>query len=310
MKPKSFCIVGFGNHSQSKIIPAINKIKGKIEGIVSKNNLNNQYIFYKSLSEAFLNVKVDTIFILCTPPDLHYTQAKDIINHGYNLFIEKPIMINLEELEEIIELSKYKNTYFVENFMHEYSKFYINFIEFWNLEKENIKKIDVNFTLPKYPENTFRQKVNNYPINLFDIGCYSIALINNLSKDAKFTISKVFNKGYINNEKIIVKSNINQIEIELTFGIDHSYKNSVKITKINEIQNLYEPFFFGREGKRSIQEINGKNVIHKTFYEKDNFTILFNKTDDYWFDTQQNRNSIMLNNLSKLEKLAKQYIDI
>ena len=44
MKQKHFCIVGYGNHAQSKIIPAIKKVNGKIVGIVSsKPSKNNKY---------------------------------------------------------------------------------------------------------------------------------------------------------------------------------------------------------------------------------------------------------------------------
>ena len=240
MKQKSFCVVGLGSHAQSKIIPAINKINGKIEGIVSNNNINDKYIYYPTLSDAFLNVKSETIFVLCTPPDLHHIQAIDIINHGFNLYIEKPISIKTIELKEIIELARQKNVFVVESYMYEYSKFYNNFINFCKLEINSIVKIDIRFTLPKLPENTFRHKKNNYPVNLYDIGCYSIALINNIFNEAKFSISKIYNKGQIDCEKFVVKSKIHNIEIKIIFGIDNSYENSVKVTKIDDCAYIWK----------------------------------------------------------------------
>ena len=311
MNQKYFCIVGFGNHAQSKIIPAIKKTNGKIVGIVSgKSNLNNNYTFYSTLSKALLKVEPDTTFILCSPPDLHYLQTLEIIKNKHNVFVEKPVAISLLELKEIIKLSNEKKTFFVENFMYEYSKFYINFINFWNLEKNNIKKIDIKFTLPKLPVNTFRHKINNYPVNLYDIGCYAINLTNNLSNEAKYQISKIWNKGEIDNEKIILISKAHMAEVKITFGLDESYKNLVKVTTLNKQQFRFEPFFFGREGYRTLKEINQTKIIENTIYDQDCFKTMFEKSSKYWIDTQESRNKVMLNNLSSLENLSKQYNSI
>tara|TARA_B110000858_G_scaffold198473_1_gene265439 strand:- start:666 stop:1604 length:939 start_codon:yes stop_codon:yes gene_type:complete len=312
MKKKYFCIVGFGKHAQSKIIPAIKKINGNIVGIVSsKKIIDNKYTIFSSLSKALLKVRSDTTFILSTPPDLHYSQALEIIKNKHNVFIEKPIAIKIAELKEIINLSYENKTFFVENFMHEYSEFYNKFINFWNIEKNNIKKIDIEFTLPKLPDNTFRHKNNNnYPVNIYDIGSYTIALINNLSNDSKYTIAKIWNKGQIDNEKILLISKAHVAEVKITFGLSDTYKNFVTFTKSDEQQYKYEPFFFGREGYRYLQEINGMNINDSSVYDQDCFKILFEKSNKYWIDTQSVRNRAMLNNLSSLENLSKQYNSI
>tara|TARA_B110000858_G_scaffold51774_1_gene59976 strand:+ start:14842 stop:15777 length:936 start_codon:yes stop_codon:yes gene_type:complete len=308
MKQKQYCIVGFGKHAQSKIIPAVKKSNGKIVGVVSsKISIDNEYRLFSSLSKALLRVASDTIFILCTPPNLHYSQALEIINHEHNVFIEKPITINVVQLEEIIKVSNVKKIFFVENFMHEYSQLYSNFINIWNLEKNNIKKIDIEFTLPKLPENTFRHKNNNYPVNLYDIGSYAISLINNLSNGTSYKIINILNKGQIDNEKFMLISKVHLAEVNISFGINDSYKNFVTITKVDERQYKFEPFFFGREGYRSLQEIYGKNISDSSIYDQDCFKALFEKSNKYWIDTQETRNRAMLNNLSSLENLSKQY---
>ena len=76
------------------------------------------------------------------------------------------------------------------------------------------------------------------------------------------------------------------------------------------IDNNLRKFFFGREGNRTIQEIRGKNILTKEVYVKDCFQTLFEKNNQYWVDTQITRNRDMLNNLSSLENLSKQYNDI
>ncbi len=311
MENKYFCIVGLGNHSRSKIIPAVEKINGKIEGIVtSKTNVENNYELFPSLSDALSKVKPETIFILCTPPDLHYSQALKIIENGHNLFIEKPVTIKLIELKKIIYASNKKKTFFVENFMHQYSKFYYNFINLWEKQKKEIKKIDVEFTLPSMPKNTFRHKSKNYPINLYDIGSYVVSLVNNLSEDATLFIYKISNKGHVDSEKIILKGKVFKADVLIIIGLNCDYSNFVKITKFNKAQFKFEPFFFGREGERILQENDGTNINNISFYCQDCFQTLFGKKESHWFNTQSIRNKAMISNLSLLENLSKQYNSI
>ena len=99
-------------------------------------------------------------------------------------------------------------------------------------------------------------------------------------------------------------------KIRIIFGIDSSYENSVKVTKNDEYAYIYEPFFYGREGNRSLQKIIGMEIVNKNFFEHDCFETMLEKTEEYWLHSQEVRNRIMLNTLSSLEILAKQYNDI
>ena len=67
---------------------------------------------------------------------------------------------------------------------------------------------------------------------------------------------------------------------------------------------------YGREGNRLLQKIKGVEIVNKNFYENDCFETMFEKTDEHWLRSQVERNRIMLNTLSSLEILAKQYNDM
>ncbi len=311
MDKKHYCLVGFGNHSKSKIIPAIKKSNGIIDGIVSKRTKNyGSLIFFSSIDEAFTKVNSNTIFIICSPPDLHYSQAIDVVKRGHNVFIEKPVSINVVDLDDIINISYKKNVFFAENLMHEYSDYFQDFISFFNSNKNEIKKIDINFTLPSLPKGTFRDIEAMYPISLFDIGCYPISLINKLNSKTNYRITNILNRGNVFKEQYSIKTKILNANVTINFGINDFYKNFITITKTDDIEYKFEPFFFGREGNRTIQEIRGKNILTKEVYVKDCFQTLFEKNNQYWVDTQITRNRDMLNNLSSLENLSKQYNDI
>ena len=311
MDKKHYCLVGFGNHSKSKIIPAIKKSNGIIDGVVSKKTKNfGSLIFFSSIDEAFTKVNSNTIFIISTPPDLHYSQAIDVVKRGHNVFIEKPVSLSVIDLENIISISDKKNVFFAETLMHEYSDYFQNFISFFNLNKHEIKKIVVNFILPSLPKDTFRDNDATYPINLFDIGCYPISLINKLNSKAKYKITEILNIGNVFMEQYSIKTKILNANVTINFGVRDSYQNFITITKTDDVEYKFEPFFFGREGNRTIQKIQGKQISTKEVYVKDCFQTLFEKNNQYWIDTQMTRNRHMLNNLSSLENLFKQYNDI
>jgi len=63
--------------------------------------------FYKDYNDMFKKEKIDIVSI-CVPTFLHYKVAKDVISHGVNLLIEKPIARNVKEAEEIVKLAKKK----------------------------------------------------------------------------------------------------------------------------------------------------------------------------------------------------------
>ena len=252
MDKKHYCLVGFGNHSKSKIIPAIKKSNGIIDGIVSKRTKNyGSLIFFSSIDEAFTKVNSNTIFIICSPPDLHYSQAIDVVKRGHNVFIEKPVSINVVDLDDIINISYKKNVFFAENLMHEYSDYFQDFISFFNSNKNEIKKIDINFTLPSLPKGTFRDIEAMYPISLFDIGCYPISLINKLNSKTNYRITNILNRGNVFKEQYSIKTKILNANVTINFGINDFYKNFITITKTDDIEYKFEPFFFGREGNRT-----------------------------------------------------------
>ncbi len=311
MDKRHYCLVGFGNHSKTKIIPAIKKSNGIIDGVVSKKTKSfESLIFFSSIDEAFTKVNSNTIFIISSPPDLHYSQAIDVVKRGHNVFIEKPVSLSVIDLENIISISDKKNVFFAETLMHEYSDYFQNFISFFNLNKNEIKKIVVNFILPSLPKDTFRDNDATYPINLFDIGCYPISLINKLNSKAKYKITEILNRGNVFMEQYSIKTKILNADVTINFGVRNSYKNFISITKTDDVEYKFEPFFFGREGNRTIQKIQGKQISTEEVYVKDCFQTLFEKNNQYWVDTQMTRNRDMLNNLSSLENLFKQYNDI
>ena len=104
-------VIGVGNmgknHARvyyelnSAELVAIADISQKAKEIAKKYKCK----YYKDYKEMIRKEKLDAVSI-AVPTSLHYKVAKDCIEMGINILIEKPITANLEEAEELIKISK------------------------------------------------------------------------------------------------------------------------------------------------------------------------------------------------------------
>ncbi len=83
----------------------------ELKGIVDLNEKAGKEVasrcgckHYRDLKE-FLDKEQPDAVSICVPTSLHYKVAKDVIERGVNLLIEKPITKNLKHAEEIVELA-------------------------------------------------------------------------------------------------------------------------------------------------------------------------------------------------------------
>lgn len=55
--------------------------------------------------QDFYNQHLDAV-VIATPPATHYPLAKEFLERGYHVFVEKPITLNSQHAEELIQISK------------------------------------------------------------------------------------------------------------------------------------------------------------------------------------------------------------
>lgn len=110
-------IIGLGNFFMSTILPIIKKNidKYNILALANRSNMKLRY-FSKKLGakiittdymELFKNKDIDLVMAI-TRHDLHFDLVKNAINFNKNIFIEKPLCVKKEELDEIKDLIKDK----------------------------------------------------------------------------------------------------------------------------------------------------------------------------------------------------------
>ena len=101
-------IIGAGNFTKMTLLPALKKANVQIKQIVSSAGLNGtelakKYNINQSTTDynILLNDKDIDLVIITTRHDLHANMVIDSLNKNKHVFVEKPLALNLDELEKI-----------------------------------------------------------------------------------------------------------------------------------------------------------------------------------------------------------------
>jgi predicted dehydrogenase/threonine dehydrogenase-like Zn-dependent dehydrogenase len=106
-KPVIGCI-GAGNYGGRVLIPALVKAGAKLHTIVTTNGSNGVHYGKKfgftkastSTAELFAQKEINTFFI-ATRHDSHARLASEALRSGRNVYVEKPLALNREQLAEV-----------------------------------------------------------------------------------------------------------------------------------------------------------------------------------------------------------------
>lgn len=303
----NYCIVGFGNHAKTKLVPALVKLEKLIFGIVSsKKNIDTPIRFFKKLDDAIDEADEKTIFVLSSPPKAHYSQIKLLLKYQKHIFIEKPIFVHPHEVDLIEKDLINKNVIIVEMLMYKFTAQYKRFIKFWNKKKNCCNKIECFFNIPEIPLNTFRNSDEITSSSLYDIGCYLFSLLVDLKiYPLNLEISKVIKRK---NKflQFIIKGSTKKIDIYLEFGFGNKYYNSVKLHYMKNYSISFDKIFYGREVEKTITLQNNKTLKQVVINDINGFEEMFTKNISYWQKNQKTRfnNLKIVNNI--LYSLAEQ----
>ena len=104
-----FGIIGAGNFTSSTIIPGMKAANANLKYIASAGGLSAKTLAKKGevayassdYKEILEDDEVDMVMIT-TRHNLHASMANEALKAGKHVFVEKPLCLNLEELEEVI----------------------------------------------------------------------------------------------------------------------------------------------------------------------------------------------------------------
>ncbi len=103
-------IIGAGNFTSAMILPCLKKTKAKLKYISSSSGLTGTILAKKysiansttDNSSIFIDSDVDLVMVT-TRHNSHASLVVQALNHGKHVFVEKPLALNLAELDQIIE---------------------------------------------------------------------------------------------------------------------------------------------------------------------------------------------------------------
>src|SRR5215510_14159885 len=81
----------------------------RLEELEAKTRPTTATTDYRKLLER---KDLQAVYISATPENLHYPMAKEFLQAGKHVFLEKPIAVTLAEADELINLSKQKSLKF------------------------------------------------------------------------------------------------------------------------------------------------------------------------------------------------------
>ena len=260
-------------HTSQNLIPSLEKSGNKILALVSRTpKINNRrYKTIKTIDKAIKILPKKTIYIISTPPKTHYKIFEKLAKFKSTIFIEKPIFVNLKEVFKAKNLALRKNISLIENHMYKFTDLYTKFNKVFLSKFNDINFINLTFTIPSIPIDTFRDSKDLENSCLYDIGCYIVDLFT--SHGLSLDKIKIQNLEVKKNRIIKLQFTfyINHIFCDATIGIENNYNNFVELkTKNNKFK--FFNFFYGRISEKNI--ISNEKTIK--FNDKNAFINMFN----------------------------------
>ena len=106
-------IIGAGNYTSSTVVPCLKKVDARVKYVASAGGLNAKIVAKKMEAENatsdYTEIMKDpevSLAIITTRHNLHAKMVLETLQAGKSAFVEKPLCLNEEELEQIVDAYK------------------------------------------------------------------------------------------------------------------------------------------------------------------------------------------------------------
>ena len=272
-------LVGAGNFSSRTIIPALKRQQVHLDTILSSQGLNSYHqgkkFSFKKITtneEAFWkNKDINTVFI-SSPHNLHAHQALIAMKEEKHIFLEKPLCLNLLELEQIKET--YKKTFYksgrllIVDFNRRFSPLIKKAKKLLSLKKEP-KTIIYTINAGHVPEDSWIQNMDVGGGRIIGEVCHFLDLIKFLVGSDLTSFNSNF--GSVSQNKLKSRD---QVTINLNFsdgslGIIHYLSNGAKSFQKERIEIFCENSILQLNNFRMMKGYNWPNFISKRLLKQD-----------------------------------------
>tara|TARA_B100001939_G_scaffold287165_1_gene257604 strand:+ start:33301 stop:34263 length:963 start_codon:yes stop_codon:yes gene_type:complete len=303
----STCILGFGAHAELKLLPALKEVGLNIGGVVSsKSDLKISGVkIFSQIEDAINFLPKNTLYIISSPPDMHYQQSKILVEAGKDIFIEKPAFTSINNLNDILTAAEKNNALVLEMLMYLESKVVKRIIKILKKNKSSVRNIQLKFLIPSIPKNTFRNESTLGCSLLSDMGCYPLSLLTYIGYDLSNLNLVSHQERQTKTIKFYIEGIFEHTSINIQIGLSNDYKNKVIIKFHDSHEIICEPFFYGRAGERKFIESNDNSVKEEIIYEKNSYELMFSRSRSDWMKVQKNRLDKLQQVTDAMQRLGK-----
>jgi predicted dehydrogenase/threonine dehydrogenase-like Zn-dependent dehydrogenase len=213
----SIGIIGAGNFGKGVLIPKICRLKdAAVESIASKSGTSaaltakryNISTVCEKASDVINNPDINSVFIL-TRHNLHGKMVVDALKAGKHVFVEKPLCINLEELQEIkntYESLKEKPVLFV-GYNRRFSPFVLKILEFF---KNRISPVIIHYRINAgfIPDNNWIQDLEVGGGRIIGEVCHFIDFISAVTGEVPVSVYakslRMSGGKYLENDNVMI----------------------------------------------------------------------------------------------------------
>lgn len=303
----NICIVGLGNHARTKLIPAALANGQTIVGLVSSRPFDDlpRVPVFPRIEQALDSLPPETLYVIATPPAVHFEQAMAVIVKGRDLILEKPAFVFEEDAQRALAEAKRNGTVVVEAFMHRYTDLYDRFMRFWTKEYGSIEEVDIAFVVPQVPTDTFRQNGAIASSGLYDIGSYALSLLADMNLPLEgIRLAHVESPGDGRSEAVRMSGVAEYVRVNILIGIQSEYSNRVSLKYADGRSVVFAPFFYGRLNDKTITtSANGRTTV-ETFRDVNAFEQMLAISRDEWLKNQTERCDSILRVTAALQRLG------
>ena len=302
------CVIGLGNHAKNKLIPGLEAAGLPVIGVVSRNSalaISDVQIFL-TVADATLRLPKTTLFVIATPPNVHYVQVKEVIEAGRDVFVEKPAFLSLNDSVELSRLASERGVVLVEMLMYLENNSVQQIIRELEDASGLVKNIECQFLIPSVPLGTFRNEESLGNSLLSDMACYPLSLLALAGYDLSDLILVADTHKTNLNPTFLIKGKSQKTNIHIRVGHDDVYLNKLKLEFDDGRQVSCEPFFYGREGYRKLIRVNSTGMLTEQIHETNGYERMFLRKRSQWVATQESRCDALGLVSSSLEKLGRQ----
>jgi hypothetical protein len=302
----SVCVIGLGGHAKNKLIPGLEAAGLQVAGIVSRNLALSGIQTFLTVADAISCLPETTLFVIATPPNIHYAQVKAVIEAGRDVFVEKPAFLSHKESVELSRLACEHDVVLVEMLMYLENNSVQRIIDELKCASGSVKNIECQFLIPSVPPGTFRTESSLGNSLLSDMACYPLSLLAIAGYDLSNFVLVADNLGTKQNPTFCIKGNSQQTNIHIRVGLNGQYRNKVKLAFDDDRQVSCEPFFYGREGHRKLIRTTSAGILTEKIHETNAYERMFLRKRSEWLATQESRCDALSLVSDSLERLGRQ----